>query len=108
MVIEINEDNFEKEVENSKTPVILDFFADWCGPCQMLKPIFEKISEEYKGKLKFGKVDTEVSPEIAEKFGIQGIPCLIISSNGEEVNRIVGYIPESALKQKINEILDSI
>lgn len=108
MSIEITEENFEKEVEKSDIPVIIDFFADWCGPCQMMKPVFEKLSEGYKGKLKFGKVNTEISPEIAQKYGIQGIPCLIIVKKGKEVDRIVGFSNESMLKQKIDSILNEM
>lgn len=108
MVIELNEDNFEKEVAQSKTPVIIDFFANWCGPCQMMKPVFEKISKEYEGKLKFAKVNTEDSPELAQKYGIQGIPCLVITKKAKEVDRIVGFMSEASLKQKINEILKGI
>jgi thioredoxin 1 len=108
MVTEINSDNFKKEVEESKTLVLIDFFADWCGPCQMMKPVFEKISKEYEGKLKFAKVNTENSPELAEKFDIQGIPCLVIAKKGKEVDRIVGFMSEESLKQKINEILKEI
>ena len=105
MVTELTETNFKKEVEESKIPVIIDFFADWCGPCQMMKPVFEKISKEYEGKLKFAKVNTEESPELAQKFAIQGIPCLVIAKKGKEVDRIVGFMSEAALKQKINEII---
>jgi thioredoxin 1 len=108
MVIELEDNNFKKEVEESKIPVIIDFFADWCGPCQMMKPVFEKISKEYKGKLKFAKVNTEDNPQLAEKFEIQGIPCLIIAKKGKEVDRIVGFMSEASLKQKINDILKNI
>jgi thioredoxin 1 len=108
MVTELKDYTFKKEVEESKIPVIIDFFADWCGPCQMMKPVFEKISKDYEGKLKFTKVNTENSPELAERFGIQGIPCLVIAKKGKEVNRIVGFMSENSLKQKINEILKEI
>ncbi|VVB78460.1 Thiol:disulfide interchange protein DsbD [uncultured archaeon] len=108
MVIEINQENFEKEVAKSKIPVIIDFFADWCGPCQMMKPVFEKLSESYKGRLKFSKINTENDPELATKFSVQGIPCLIITKNGKEVNRIVGFMQEDSLKEKINGILNNI
>lgn len=108
MVIELNSNNFEKEAEKSKIPVIIDFFADWCGPCQMMKPVFEKISKSYEGKLKFAKVNTENNPELATRFEVQGIPCLIITKKGKEVDRIVGYHEEDELKEKINEILKRI
>ena len=108
MVIELEEENFKKEVENSKIPVIMDFFADWCSPCQMMKPVFEKISKNYNGKLKFAKVNTEISPELAERFEIQGIPCLVITKKGKEVDRIVGFMSEDSLKNKIDEILKEI
>lgn len=108
MVIDIDENNFEIEVNKSGIPVILDFYADWCGPCQMLKPIFIKISENFRGKLKFGKVNTEISPELAQRFEVQGIPCLIVINKGKEIDRIVGFSSESSLKQKIDSILKNI
>jgi thioredoxin len=105
MVIEINEDDYEKVIEKSKMPVIIDFFADWCMPCQMLSPVFEKVSKNYEGKLKFVKINTEIAPELAQRFGVQGIPCLVLVEKGKEIGRIVGHANESALKQKIDLIL---
>jgi thioredoxin 1 len=108
MVIELNSDNFDKEARQSKIPVIIDFFAEWCGPCQMMKPVFEKLSKGYDGKLKFAKVNTENNYELASEFEVQGIPCLIITMNGKEINRIVGYLPETPLKNEIDRILGEI
>lgn len=105
MITEINGDDYKKVIEKSKIPVIIDFFADWCMPCQMLKPVFEKVSKNYEGKLKFVKVNTEIAPELAQKFEVQGIPCLVLLKRGREIGRIVGYSNESALKQKIELIL---
>lgn len=105
MVLELTEESFEKEVLKSTVPVIVDFWAPWCGPCKMLAPIFDEVSKEYKGKLKFAKLSTEDCPEIATQNMITGIPCLIIFNNGEEVDRIIGFNIKPALKQKIDAIL---
>jgi thioredoxin 1 len=107
-MIYIDNDNFKEEVEKSKTRVIIDFYADWCGPCQMMADVFESLSQKYKGKLKFVKINTDENPELAEKFEVQGIPCLVIVKNSKEISRIVGYLPENALKEKIDEILDKV
>lgn len=103
--IQLNEENFEKEVLNSEIPVIIDFFADWCMPCKMMAPVFENLSEQYKGKLKFAKVNTDEHQGIAAEFGIQGIPALVIMSKNKEIGRIVGFASESVLKNKIDQIL---
>lgn len=104
MVTELTQDNSKKELYG-KTPALVDFYADWCGPCQMMKPVFEKLSRNFKGKLNFLKLNTEEFPELAQEYGVQGIPCLILIKNGKETDRIVGFMPESALKEKIQELL---
>jgi thioredoxin len=99
-------DNFEEEIVDSELPVIIDFYADWCGPCQMMKPVFANLSEEYENKLKFMKLDTQSEQGLAMKFGIQGIPALVIVKNQKEIGRIVGFLGEDQLRIKINEILE--
>ncbi|MBN2422249.1 thioredoxin [Candidatus Woesearchaeota archaeon] len=107
-IIHLNKENFDKEVVQSKIPVIVDFWASWCRPCIMMAPVFEELSKEYSSKLKFAKISTEEEPNIANKFSITGIPCLIIMQNGKEVDRIIGFGPKNILKQKIDAILDQI
>ena len=104
-VVHINAENFESEVVKSDVPVIMDFFADWCGPCKMMGPVFEELSNDYEGKLKFVKLNTDEEKDIAGKFNISGIPCLIIMEKGEEKNRIVGFMPKDGLKAKIDSLL---
>ena len=106
--VHITSENYEKEIVNSEIPVIVDFWAEWCGPCRMMGPVFSELSEEYDGKLKFAKLDTESEPMLAAQHQIRGIPCLIIFNNGEEVDRIVGFAPKPVMKQKIDQVLDSI
>ncbi|MCK5698981.1 MAG: thioredoxin [Candidatus Aenigmarchaeota archaeon] len=107
-MLELNADNFETEVTNSETPVIIDFWASWCGPCQMMGPVFEELSKDYTGKLKFAKLSTEEQPDLAAKFNISGIPCLIITKQGKEIDRIVGFAPKETMKEKIDAILSKI
>ncbi len=104
MVLELTEDTFSEEI-NAATPIIVDFWASWCGPCKMMAPVFEELSKEYAGKLRFGKISTEDYPEVAGDNAVSGIPCLIVFKNGEEVDRIVGFAPKPLLKQKIEAVL---
>jgi len=102
MVTELTKSTFDKEIKNSKIPVVVDFWASWCGPCQMLKPVFEKVSKDYKGKALFAKVNVEKETELAEEYMVQGIPCLIVFSKGTEVDRWSGYASEDGLKTNID------
>ncbi|MBI2151669.1 thioredoxin [Candidatus Woesearchaeota archaeon] len=106
MVMVLNSKSFQTEISKD-TPIIVDFWASWCGPCRMMAPVFEELSKEkeFAGKLRFAKLSTEEEPNIAEKQGITGIPCLILFKKGEEVDRIIGAHPKEELKGKIEKLL---
>ena len=107
-LVQLNKENFENEVEKSDIPVIIDFWAPWCGPCQMMGPVFEELSKEYGRKLKFAKLNTDEEQELSAKYSITGIPCLIITKKGKEIDRIIGFEGKEELKQKIDHILKKI
>ncbi|MDR2251711.1 MAG: thioredoxin [Endomicrobium sp.] len=105
MAIEINETNFEKEVLSSDKPVLVDFWAPWCGPCKMLSPVIEEIASKYNGKAKVFKVNTDENMSFSTKFQITSIPCLILFKNGEVLQKIVGFRPKGDIEKLIDSAL---
>jgi thioredoxin 1 len=99
--VEINDGNFEKEVLQSPIPVLVDFWAVWCGPCRVIAPVVEELAGEYVGRLKVGKVDVDHNPEISMRFGIRSIPTLMVFKGGKVVEQIVGAVPKRTLMDKV-------
>jgi thioredoxin 1 len=104
-VVHVTESNFEEEVVNSNVPVLVDFWAEWCGPCKMIAPILDEIAKEYGEKLKICKIDVDSNPEIAPKFGIRGIPTLIMFKDGNAESTKVGAVSKSQLVEFVDEII---
>jgi len=100
-VIELNKDNFEKEVMEAEVPVLIDFWADWCGPCRMMSPVIDKIAEEMGDKVKVCKVNVDENHELAEKYEIMTIPAFIIVKNGAETGRTIGVQPKEDILKLI-------
>ncbi|HOD66720.1 MAG TPA: thioredoxin [candidate division Zixibacteria bacterium] len=103
--ITVTDDSFEQEVIQADKPVIVDFWATWCGPCKMIAPILEEVAREYADRVKVAKIDVDSNTEVARKFGIMSIPSLIFFKNGEELDRVVGAIPKSQLTQRLEKVL---
>ncbi|MCP4650615.1 MAG: thioredoxin [PVC group bacterium] len=97
MAIELTKDNFDQEVMNSDMPVLVDFWAEWCGPCRMIAPVIEEVSKEYEGKIKIGKVNIDQNAEVASRFGVMSIPTMIIFNKGETVDQTVGALPKEKM-----------
>ncbi len=104
--LEMTDTNFDAEVLQSDKPVLVDFWAVWCGPCKMIAPTVEEIAKEYDGKLKVGKVDVDHNQAVAQKFGIRSIPTLLIFKGGKVVEQVVGAVPKKALIDKITKHLN--
>lgn len=98
--LEITDANFE-EVINTDQPVLVDFWAEWCGPCKMIGPVVEELAEDFEGKAVIGKVNVDENPETAAKFGIRSIPTLLVLKGGEIVDKQVGAVPKNVLSQKV-------
>ena len=105
MAVEITDSNFQETVLNSDKPVLVDFWAAWCGPCRMLGPIIEELHGDYDGKAVVGKVDVDNNQQIAMQFGIRNIPTVLIFKNGEVVDKFVGVAPKASIAEKLNSFL---
>jgi thioredoxin 1 len=104
-LIEFTDDNFDTEVLKSDLPVLVDFWAEWCGPCKMIAPIVEEIAGDYAGKVKVGKVNVDFNNQVAMQYGIRGIPALLVFKGGSVANQIVGAVPKNNITQILDEVI---
>ena len=104
-LIEFTDDNFDTEVLKSNLPVLVDFWAEWCGPCKMITPIVEEIAGDYAGKVKVGKVNVDFNNQVAMQYGIRGIPALLVFKGGAVANQIVGAVPKNDITQILDEVI---
>jgi len=104
--VEVTDTNFKNEVLDSQIPVVVDFWAVWCGPCKMIAPIIEELAVEYQGKMKFGKLDVDSNPQVSMQYGIRSIPTLLVFKGGKVVDQIVGAMPKRNLIDKITPFMN--
>ena len=103
--VHVTDATFDEEVVKSDVPVVVDFWAEWCGPCKMIAPIVEQLADEYDGKVKFAKLDVDSNPNASMRFGIRGIPTLLIFSGGSPIDQVVGAVPKATLKSRVDKAL---
>jgi len=103
--LKITDSNFDSEVTKSTVPVLVDFWAEWCGPCRLMSPILEELAPLYKGKLKIGKLNVDDSQDAPAQFGVMNIPTMILFKGGKEVERIVGALSKNELQKKVDRVL---
>lgn len=103
--VEITDASFSQEVLKSDIPVLIDFWAEWCGPCKMVAPVVEELAKEYQGKLKVGKIDVDANQNVAGQYGIRSIPTLLVFKGGRVVDQIVGAVPKKILAEKVSKHL---
>ncbi|MHC5594659.1 MAG: thioredoxin [Nostoc sp.] len=102
---QVTDSSFKQEVLDSEVPVLVDFWAPWCGPCRMVAPVVDEISEQYKGQIKVVKVNTDENPQVASQYGIRSIPTLMIFKDGAKVDMVVGAVPKSTLASTLEKYL---
>jgi len=105
MVKEVTDQNFSEDVLKAEMPVLIDFWAPWCGPCNMVSPVVEKVADDYVDKMEFCKMNVDEAPETARSYGIMSIPTLMLFKNGQKVDEIIGAVPESSIKTMISTVL---
>ncbi len=105
MAVEITDANFEEVVMKSDKPVVVDFWAEWCGPCRMIGPVIEEMHTEYDGKAVIGKVNVDLNPVVSAQFGVRNIPTILFIKNGEIADKVVGAVPKAQLASKLDAIL---
>lgn len=104
-LVAFTDSNFATEVEGSDVPVLVDFWAEWCGPCRMIGPIVDELANEYDGKVKIGKVNVDENQDISIKYGIRSIPALLFFKDGKVVDQIVGAVPKGNIEQKLQNMI---
>lgn len=105
MELKITDGNFEEEVKKSSIPVLVDFYADWCGPCKMMAPIVAELAKSFEGKCKIGKCNTDENPRLVNEFRIMSIPTFILFKEGQAAETFMGAIPKKELEEKIRQVL---
>ena len=103
---EVTDKSFEQEVLNSDVPVLVDFWAPWCGPCRMVAPVVEEIADQYEGQIKVVKLNTDDNPQVASQYGIRSIPTLMIFKDGQKVDMVVGAVPKTTLANTLEKYID--
>ena len=105
--IHVTDAEFQATVLDSKVPVFVDFWAEWCGPCHMIAPVVEELAEEYDGRFAFTKVDVDANPKTAMQFGIRSIPTMLLFKDGQVADQVIGAVPKAMLKSKIDKVLSA-
>ena len=104
--VEVTDADFSQTVLESGQPVLVDFWAEWCGPCKMIAPVVEELAEEYEGRFSFAKLDVDSNPKVAMQFGIRSIPALLLFKDGKVAEQVIGAVPKALLKRKIDKVLE--